>query len=110
MSFKILTTHRFEKELKRLIKKFPSLKFEFVELIKTLSNNENTGTSIGNNCYKIRLSILSKGKGKSGGGRVISYVYIQSQTIYLLTIYDKGEKSNITSVELKELIESLVLD
>ena len=109
MSYSIIPTHRFEKELKRLAKKFPSLKSEFSKLITDIIDNPATGIYIGNNCYKIRLAIGSKGKGKSGGARVISYMYIETETVYLLTIYDKGEKSDLKPNELKEMIESLEL-
>jgi hypothetical protein len=68
------------------------------------------GTFIGNNCYKIRLAIGSKGKGKSGGARVISYLYIKTETVYLLTIYDKSEKENLKPNELNNMIESLDLE
>ncbi len=110
MSYNIISTHRFEKELKRLAKKFPSLKNEFAQLITDISVNPEAGTFIGNNCYKICLAIGSKGKGKSGGGRVITYLYIKTETVYLLTIYDKGEKANLKPNELKEMIESLELE
>jgi len=72
--------------------------------------NPETGTFIGNNCYKIRLAIGSKGKGKSGGARVITYLYIGTKIVYLLTIYDKGEKADLKINELKEMVESLELD
>lgn len=110
MSYNIIPTHRFEKELKRLAKKFPSLKNEFAKLIDDVTANPETGTSIGNNCYKIRMAVGSKGKGKSGGARVITYLYIKTETVYLLTIYDKGEKASLKASELKEIIESLKLD
>jgi mRNA-degrading endonuclease RelE of RelBE toxin-antitoxin system len=110
MSYSIITTHRFEKELKRLAKKFPSLKNEFAELITDISENPENGTFIGNNCYKIRLAIGSKGKGKSGGARVITYLYIETETVYLLTIYDKSEKTDLKPNELADMIESLELD
>jgi hypothetical protein len=51
MSYSIISTHRFEKELKRLAKKFPSLKNEFAELIADITENPKSGTFIGNNCY-----------------------------------------------------------
>ncbi|HEX9962425.1 MAG TPA: hypothetical protein VGB00_15930 [Pyrinomonadaceae bacterium] len=80
-------------------------------------DNPETGTALGNNAYKIRLRIKSKGKGKSGGARVISYiekdlisiVTVQSGKVIvnLLTVYDKSEKESITDAELKELIENL---
>lgn len=110
MSYKIISTARFEKEIKRLSKKFSSLKNEFAELIEEISENPETGTFIGNNCYKIRLAIASKGKGKSGGARVITYLYIETDTVYLLTIYDKGEKEDLKPNELKDMIDSLDLD
>jgi mRNA-degrading endonuclease RelE of RelBE toxin-antitoxin system len=110
MSYNIIPTHRFEKELKRLAKKFPSLKNEFAGLIADLSENPEAGTFIGNNCYKIRLAIASKGKGKRGGARVVTHLYIATETVYLLTIYDKGEKADLKPNELKEMIESLELE
>lgn len=110
MSYSIIPTHQFEKELKRLVKKFPSLKNEFVNLITDIVADPETGTFIGKNCYKIRLAIGSKGKGKSGGARVITYVYVETEAVYLLTIYDKGEKADLKPNELKEMIDSLDLD
>ncbi len=109
MSYSIIPTHRFEKELKRLAKKFPSLKNEFSELISKITQNPETGTFIGNKCYKIRLAIGSKGKGKSGGARVITYLYVETKTVYLLTIYDKSEKEDLKQNELHEMICSLEL-
>ena len=109
MSYSIFLTHRFEKELKRLAKKFPSVKNEFSKLIIDLFENPSYGTSIGYNCYKIRFSISSKGKGKRGGARIITYLYIESETIYLLTIYDKGEKEDLKSNELFDMVSSLDL-
>ncbi|MBK8721992.1 MAG: hypothetical protein IPL95_06845 [Saprospiraceae bacterium] len=110
MSYSIIPTLRFEKELKRLAKKFLSLKNEFAQLIQDILENPECGTFIGNNCYKIRLAIGSKGKGKSGGARIITYLYIETETVYLLTIYDKGEKADLKPNELADMIESLELD
>ena len=110
MSFEILSTHRFQKELKRLSKKFASLKSDFETLINTLSENPQTGTPLGNNCFKLRLGIRSKGRGKSGGARVITYFYLTNETVYLMTIYDKSEKEDLKPDELKEMIANLGLD
>jgi len=109
MSYSVIPTHRFEKELKRLVKKYPSLKKEFAELIQNILLNPQIGTFIGNDCYKIRLAISSKNKGKSGGAGVITYLYIQTETVYLLTLYDKSEKADLKSNELKEMLENLEL-
>ncbi|MBS1496454.1 MAG: type II toxin-antitoxin system RelE/ParE family toxin, partial [Bacteroidetes bacterium] len=61
--------------------------------------------NLGNNCYKIRLAIASKGKGKSGGARVITNFVIAEETVFLISIYDKSEKENLTDKELNELLK-----
>ena len=107
MSFEIIATPRFKRELKRLAKKYPSLKNEYVSLVEALSMKPATGTPIGNDCYKIRLAIGSKGKGKSGSARVITYLYTTGQSVFLLSIYDKGEQDSITDKELLVLLKNL---
>jgi mRNA-degrading endonuclease RelE of RelBE toxin-antitoxin system len=67
MNYSIIPTHKFEREIKRLIKKFPSLKKEYASLIMALKTNPTTGTSLGNDCYKIRLAVASKIKVKAVG-------------------------------------------
>ena len=67
MSYKIIPIQVFQKEAKRLTKKYPSLKNEIKILIEELRVNPFSGTSLGQNCFKIRLAISSKRKGKSGG-------------------------------------------
>ena len=108
MNCKISATYRFEKELKKLAKKYPSLAADLRVLYKELQANPKIGTSLGRNCYKIRIAIKSKGKGKSGGGRVITYV-VEERTdqtnIFLLSIFDKSDISTINDKELRELIK-----
>ena len=107
MSYSIEITALFEKQLKRLSKKFPSLKKEFAILVKQLNEEPKHGTSIGNNCYKIRLAIASKGKGKSGGARVITHIQVTATKIFLLSIYDKSEQSDITNSDLNEWVKMI---
>ena len=107
MSYNTVITRRFGKEIKRLIKKFPSLKQEFGTLIESLTENPAIGAPLGQNCFKIRISIQSKGKGKSGGARVITHIYWENETVYLLTIYDKSEKSDMLPGELEDMIDGL---
>jgi hypothetical protein len=63
------------------------------------------GTSLGKGCYKIRLVIKSKNRGKSGGARMITCVKIRIDTIYFLTMYDKGDQDTIPDSELKTFIK-----
>lgn len=107
MSFRITATPKFDREIKRLNKKYSSLKSDFAALISSLRENPTKGESLGGNCYKIRLSISSKNKGKSGGARVITYVVISETNVYLLSIYDKSEHESISDKELKKLLEDL---
>jgi hypothetical protein len=91
------------------VKKYPSLKEELADLNEILSNKPETGTQLGNDTYKIRIAIKSKGKGKSGGGRVITYVVSDNKEVYLLTIFDKSEFENVDDKTLKNIIQSLNL-
>jgi mRNA-degrading endonuclease RelE of RelBE toxin-antitoxin system len=105
MSYNVTAIPNFRRELKKLAKKFSSLKDDFVKLIASLQIEPFQGKSLGNNCYKIRMAIASKGKGKSGGSRIITYLQISQTTVYLLSIYDKSNKENIPDKELKELLK-----
>ncbi len=105
MSYKIELTNNFKKVAKKLIKKYASLRTEIAEIGKELAENPTTGTPLGNDVYKIRLAIASKNKGKSGGARVISFVKIIDETVFLLSIYNKGEKDTISDKEIEELLK-----
>ncbi len=104
MNFEVEVTLCFKKQAKRLAKKYPSLPSELRELISSLEKSPTQGTMIGRGCYKIRLSIASKSKGKSGGGRVITHVQVSKNTVYLLSIYDKSEMESISPSDLSELL------
>lgn len=104
MNFEVEVTFYFKKQAKRLAKKYPSLPSELRELISSLEKSPTQGTMIGRGCYKIRLSIASKSKGKSGGGRVITHVQVSKNTVYLVSIYDKSEMESISPSDLSELL------
>ena len=105
MSYKVETTPPFEKQAKKLAKKYPSLKNDLLKLVESLETNPTQGTPLGNNFYKIRLAIKSKAHGKSGGTRVITFVKIINQIVYLASIYDKSEQATISDKELEWLAE-----
>ena len=105
MSYKIELTDNFKKEAKKLIKKYASLRIELAELGKELAENPTMGTPLGNDVYKIRLAIASKNRGKSGGARLITFVKIVDETIFLLSIYNKGDKDSISDKEIENLLK-----
>ncbi|GBU25314.1 hypothetical protein R83H12_01957 [Fibrobacteria bacterium R8-3-H12] len=107
MQYKVKTLAIFERQFKRLAKKYTSLKTDLENLISALEKEPLIGKPLGKNCFKVRLSITSKNKGKSSGARVITHFIVNESNVYLLSIYDKSEKSNITDKELAELLRDL---
>jgi mRNA-degrading endonuclease RelE of RelBE toxin-antitoxin system len=104
MSFRVVVTDAFKKQAKKIAKKYPSLKSDLSQLIHSLEENPKQGEALGKDCYKLRMAITSKGRGKSGGSRVITCVKIVNKTAYLLSIYDKYQKESISDKELAELL------
>jgi hypothetical protein len=105
MSFNVIVTTGFKKHAKSIGKKHHSLKSDLEGLIGSLEQNPLQGEPLGKDCYKIRMAITSKSKGKSGGSRVITCVKVVDQNVYLLTIYDKSDKENISDKELNDLLK-----
>lgn len=105
MSYSIELSPNFQKEAKKLSKKYASLKTELAGLFTLLQDNPTTGISLGNGIYKIRIAIASKGKGKSGGARVMSFVKVTGTTVLLFSIYDKSDKDSISSTEIEALLK-----
>jgi hypothetical protein len=107
MSYNIIPTDNFNREVKRLAKKHRSLKSDLKQLRIDLLKNPTLGTPLGNGVFKIRLAITSKGKGKSGGARIISFVYVYNEQIFLMAIYDKSERDSISDDEIKFYLRDL---
>lgn len=110
MKFDVVATDPFARKLKQLAKKYKSLKVDLAPLLILLSENPIQGTSLGKDCYKIRLAIASKGKGKSGGARIITYVRVVKKVVFLIDIYDKSQQDAISEKELKLLLEIFTKD
>ena len=107
MSYNIETIPTFDKQFKRLSKKYSSLKNDLLIIIESLSENPTLGIDLGNGFYKIRIAIKSKNKGKSGGGRLVTFVKISNETIYLSSIFDKSEKSTLSDSELDLIFKTI---
>jgi mRNA-degrading endonuclease RelE of RelBE toxin-antitoxin system len=103
MNYAIETTKDFENQFKRLLKKYRSLRSDMEIFKKELLENPEIGDDLGNNTRKVRMAIASKDKGKSGGARIITctvLIDVTNADIYLLTIYDKGERDSISRKEI----------
>jgi len=108
MNCNVVTTEDFERNFKRLFKKYRSLKGDLADFVKDLRKNPTIGDDLGNNIRKVRMAIASKNKGKSGGARIITcnvLVDMKNTKIYLLTIYDKSQQETISEREIKSLKE-----
>jgi len=114
MKVLVASTDNFEKEAKKLIKKYRSLKRELTIFQQTLIENPKQGTKIKENTYKIRLAVKSKRTGKSGGMRVITFIHeVVEQpdgemVVYLISIYDKSDTANISDKYLSFLINDVM--
>lgn len=98
MSYNIKTVPDFDKEAKRIAKKHKGIKQDISKLIDDLEENPFLGIHLGQNVYKIRLAISGTNKGKSGGARVITYIMIKNETVFLSEIY---LKTKVTLLILK---------
>lgn len=107
MSYEVRAIPEFERRLKALAKRYRSVRSDFAELVSELERDPRTGAALGRNCYKVRMRIASKGKGKSGGARVITYVHVAGSRVWLLTIYDKSRQSTISDKDLSALLSDL---
>jgi mRNA-degrading endonuclease RelE of RelBE toxin-antitoxin system len=108
MNFEVAS--EFEKALKRLNRKYPSLKVDYLAFLSELEKNPMMGDEIFPNCRKTRIAIKSKGKGKSGGGRIIFYFEIMQNKIILLFVYDKSEMENVQTAYIEQILRTTLLD
>jgi hypothetical protein len=83
------------------------LKNDIAKLAEGLMNEPIQGTPLGKNSFKIRMAITSKGQGKSGGARVITCLKVLATIVYIVSIYDKSVREDISDKELKERIKNL---
>ena len=98
MSFEVKTTPDFDKSAKSLAKRYRSFRIDLKDLIVSLEANPDQGIELSPGIRKIRMAITSKGRGKSGGARVITFTIVVSENtgrVYLMDIYDKADYSTV---------------
>jgi mRNA-degrading endonuclease RelE of RelBE toxin-antitoxin system len=118
MRCKVILTDFFKKDAKKLAKKHRSLGNDLKLLIAELEENPYLGDRLDAQSYKIRIAIKSKGRGKSGGGRVITYVNISVEdnvnndevNVYLVAIYDKSSIESIPQHTIDAKIKEFLVD
>ena len=103
----------FAKEAKRLAKKYPSFKQDYKDFLVSIKNNPLQGEEITKNIRKIRMAIKAKGKGKSGGARVITFnilTDIENGHVVFLLLYDKEDASTVKVNVVKQLVRDMGFD
>ena len=103
----------FAKEAKRLAKKYPSFKQDYKDFLESIKNNPQQGDEITKNIRKIRIAIKSKGKGKSGGARVITFnvlTDVENGQVVFLLLYDKEDASTVKVNVVKQLVQDMGFD
>jgi len=106
MNYRVIFTKDFDRDVKKLLKKYRSIKADVDALKKELLKNPTMGDPLGGSAYKVRMAITSKGGGKRGGARVITcnmLVDVENSEIYLLSIYDKSEVETVSQMHIKYL-------
>lgn len=105
-----ITTHpEFVRQMKRYAKKYRSMATDYAEFLKNLRKDPFQGVDLGDGIRKVRLAVASKGKGKSGGMRVITFslekIGDEIINVTLLYIYDKNEMANVSDDFIRYLLE-----
>ena len=105
MNIKVIPLESFKQNFKKLHKKYRNIKNDLRQLTSKLQENPQAGIALQHNCYKVRVSNSSVPTGKSGGFRVIYYFIDKNNHIYLIAMYSKTQKENISENELLELLK-----
>ncbi len=116
MNVEVVIADNFRREAKRYLKKFHSLKEELAALEESLRLHPKQGDRLTETTYKIRLASKSKGKGKSGGFRIITYIIetiedengIAQTVVTLLSIYDKSEITTLSDSDISALVDDFL--
>lgn len=100
----VIATTTFIRSAKAIAKKYRSFNTDYQKLVLQLADNPAMGVDLGGGFRKVRMAITSKGKGKSGGCRVITLSAVeQNGCLYLIYAYDKSDYDNVEMAVIKQL-------
>ena len=106
-SVQVSTSDRFESEIRQLGKRYRSIRLDIQPIIEQLEAGELLGDQIPNmdcDLFKVRIKNSDIQKGKSGGYKLIYYIKT-SENILCVLIYSKSDEDNVTSLEIKKIIQ-----
>ncbi|MBN2963563.1 type II toxin-antitoxin system RelE/ParE family toxin [Sulfurospirillum sp. T05] len=97
-------TSVFAKAVKNLKRKFRNIDKDWLAFVDGIKTEEDLGVYLGSGVYKARISNSDKRTGKSGGYRLISYLKLLNNELYLIYIYDKSDFETLSEKEIDQLI------
>ena len=112
MNYEFRPSPYFIKAAKKLSKRYPSFKDDLEELRRSLEENPYQGVDLGGGLRKVRMTIRSKGRGKSGGARVITMDVVISSSdmiIALVYLYDKADASSVKDEVMRNIVKEMGL-
>ena len=92
------------KEVKKLKKRYKHIEKDYIDFINSIKSIDDLGINLGNNIFKVRIANSDKNRGKSSGYRLISYLKLIENELYVIYIYDKSDMENINENEIDKLI------
>ncbi len=104
---RIKISGEFKIAYKRLKKRHRSLEADFESLLLSLQVDPYQGVEIIEGLRKVRMNVTSKGRGKSGGARVIIRLRIVDDELQLIYIYDKADFENVSDSYLRDILKRM---
>jgi mRNA-degrading endonuclease RelE of RelBE toxin-antitoxin system len=101
MRYQFIFTDWFDRNLRVLRKHNPSLREDLEAFFETFEAEDNPVIPGTGGTRKARMA--AKGRGKRGGYRVVYYFLVNENEVWLLTIYDKVIRENLTSTEAADI-------
>lgn len=99
------------RELRQFTERFFSIAGEedLVRLQRELEENPEKGDVIpgAGGARKVRMGL--RGRGKSGGARIIYYLHVSRDVVWLLDVYPKSEKADLSPAERRALSQVVAL-
>lgn len=110
MNWTIDFTTEFSRGAKILKKRYKSFMNDLEKFMDSIMKNPFQGAELVSGIRKIRMTIESKGKGKSGGARVITLTYYVSEAegkVHFLIIYDKSDTDTVDAKVVQKYVTEL---
>lgn len=101
-------TSEFKRNIRRLLRKYPSIRVDVQAVVDRLAAGEIVGNQIpriGYTVFKVRIRNSDIKKGQRSGYRLIYYLQTE-QRIILITIYSKTEQGDISAEQIRRVIET----